>query len=231
MRSTRVPQAVLLDAFGTIVGLDRPVERLAAGLRDAGHDAPLHRVRDALHAEMAYYRENLDDGRDATSLADLRSRCTDVLARGLGGDCPPREQLAGLLLQSLTLVLLPDTLDTLDALARRGVRLAVVSNYDCSLATQLARLGIASRFEVISVSAVLGVAKPDPAIFGATLDALGVAPTAALHCGDRPERDCAGARAAGIPAVIIDRDGVHADDRCPRIRDLRELAGLVGTPR
>ncbi len=77
------------------------------------------------------------------------------------------------------------------------MRLAVVSNWDCSLEGVLTGLGVADRFDVVSASAVVGAAKPDPAIFAHALGALGVAPANALHCGDLPEKDCVGARAPG----------------------------------
>ena len=46
-------------------------------------------------------------------------------------------------------------------------------------------------------SALVGVEKPDPAIFRAALEALGVAPEEALYVGDLYEVDVVGARAAG----------------------------------
>ena len=74
------------------------------------------------------------------------------------------------------------------------------------------------RFEVVAASAVVGAGKPDPAIFHHALDALGVAPGEALHCGDLPAYDCAGAAAAGVRAVLIDRAGGTAGGPCPTHR-------------
>ena len=49
--------------------------------------------------------------------------------------------------------------------------------------------------------------KPDPAIFAPALELAGCAPSEALHVGDRPEEDLAGAEAAGIRGLLIDRNG------------------------
>ena len=49
-----------------------------------------------------------------------------------------------------------------------------------------------------------------------------------MHVGDFFHIDIAGARAAGLAeAVLFDPAGLYADDDCPRIARLSELAGLV----
>lgn len=225
---TPVPvEAVLLDAFGTLLHLDDPVPRLGALLADAGHRHPADRLGRALAREIAYYRRHLHRGRDESSLAALRLDCARVLSDGLGDDAPPPERLAQILLEALRFDLAPDALPALDALTDAGVRLAVVSNWDYSLPGVLARLGVADRFDAICASAAAGAAKPDPAIFLHALAVLGVRPENALHCGDSPDADCAGARAAGLRAVLIDRSGALSTGPCPRITTLADLAACT----
>ena len=220
-------EAVLLDAYGTLVELRDPAARLGDLLAAEGHPHPADRVRAALAGEIRFYRRHHDRGRDAASLAALRLDCARVLAEGLGADVPPPPRLAGILVESLRFELIADALPALDDLAAAGLRLAVVSNWDVSLEEVLAGLGVAGRFEAVAVSAVVGVGKPHPAIFAHALSALGVPPARALHCGDHPEFDCAGARAAGLRGVLIDRSDAHPGARCPRIRSLAELASLA----
>lgn len=217
-------EVVLLDAYGTLLDLPDPVPRLRALLAGAGHPHPPARVAGALRAEIGHYRANHDRGRDAASLAELRRECAGVLADGLGGDAPPLDVLTPMLLDSLRFRLFPDVVPGLDALAAAGLRLGVVSNWDCGLPDVLAALGVADRFAVVATSAAVGAAKPEPAIFHAALATLGVAPGRALHCGDLPHADCAGARAAGVGAVLIDRSGTLPPGPCPRIATLAELA-------
>ncbi len=220
----RVPvQAVLLDAYGTLLAMPDPVPRLRDLLADAGHAHPAARVSAALRAEIAFYRANHDRGRDAASLAALREECARVLCVELAGDAPPPPRLAGLLIEALRFELFPDVLPALDALAACGVAIAVVSNWDCSLGDVLRELGVADRFATVSVSAVVGARKPDPAVFRHALALLGVAPSAAIHCGDRPDLDCVGANRAGVAGLLIDREGALSEAPCPRLARLTEL--------
>jgi putative hydrolase of the HAD superfamily len=221
-------RAVLLDAFGTLVLMDPPAPRLRALLAAAGHHHPEDAVARAIAAEIRFYRAEMHTGGDPQGLARLRRRAAGVIAGALGPDVPPPDRLTAMLVDSLRFRLAPDALGCLDALDARGLRLAVVSNWDCALPDHLAALGIAARFEVIAVSAVVGAAKPSAAIFRHALAGLGVPAAAALHCGDRPDEDCAGARAAGMRAVLLDRAGaLPAAGPCPVVRSLRELPLLI----
>jgi HAD superfamily hydrolase (TIGR01509 family) len=88
-------------------------------------------------------------------------------------------------------------LDSLRRLRRCGVELAVVANFDLTLADRLEQLGIGSLLSTIITPADAGVAKPDPAIFEVALGRLGVTPQRALHIGDGAA-DEEGAAAAGM---------------------------------
>jgi putative hydrolase of the HAD superfamily len=220
-------EAVLLDAYGTLVELRDPAARLGERLAAEGHPHPADRVHAALAGEIRFYRRHHDRGRDAASLAALRLDCARVLAEGLGPDVPPLPRLAGILVESLRFELIPDVLPALDDLAAAGLRLAVVSNWDAGLEEVLAGLGVAGRFETVAVSALVGAGKPHPAIFAHALGALGVPPTGAVHCGDHPDFDCAGARGAGVRGVLIDRSDAYPDALCPRIRSLLDLRPLI----
>lgn len=99
-----------------------------------------------------------------------------------------------------------DVLPTLDALARRGIRLAVISNWDERLERLLDRLDLRHRFELVIVSCDAGFTKPSPAIFHLTVARLALAPEAVLHIGDSRTEDVDGARAAGLHARLIRRN-------------------------
>ena len=98
-----------------------------------------------------------------------------------------------------------DVVPTLEELARRGLRLAVVSNWDSHLPTLLASLRLDRFFAVVLVSAIEEVGKPDPEIFRRACRRLGVAPAEALHVGDSVSEDYEGARSAGLGALLLDR--------------------------
>ena len=83
-----------------------------------------------------------------------------------------------------------------------------------------------SFFETIGVSHIEGVEKPDPTIFHRVLERLGGEAREALHVGNVLEMDVAGARAAGIDCVLLDRKGDACCDGAT-VRDLRDLPRIV----
>jgi putative hydrolase of the HAD superfamily len=191
-------EAVFLDALGTLVELEPPWPHLAAALAVEPDDA----IVAALRTEMAYYREHAHEAVDAPSLAQLRESCAALLSRELG-----RPVSIEALLASIRFRAFPDAAPALTALRARGLRLVCVSNWDYGLPEVLEQCGLAALLDGAVSSAAAGARKPDPAIFGPALEIAGCPPAAALHVGDTPDEDVAGARAAGIPALLIDRDG------------------------
>ncbi len=117
----------------------------------------------------------------------------------------------------------PEAPEVLAELRRRGLRLAVVSNWEMDLPEVLDRAGLRPYFDVVVASALVGAAKPDPRIFRVALDALSLRPEEAVHVGDSYEADVSGARAAGVYPVLLDRDRLYHQVDCDLIRDLREL--------
>jgi len=109
----------------------------------------------------------------------------------------------------------------------RGLRVAVICNTGRTpgrvLRVILGNLGIAAHIEHFCFSNELGICKPDPEIFRQALEPLGVRPDEALHVGDRPDLDLAGARAAGLRSVhlrIPESPEGDADHVIPTMRDL-----------
>ena len=102
-----------------------------------------------------------------------------------------------------------DVRPALEAIRARPCRTALVSNFDGRIVPLLRGLGLAAAFDAVVLSSRVGTVKPDPRIFEAALRALGVPARSVLHVGDSPREDEAGARAAGLHAVLLDRDGRH----------------------
>lgn len=100
--------------------------------------------------------------------------------------------------------LFPEVVEVLEALRPR-FRLAVVSNFDGRLRMILEQFGISKFFSHVLVSSELGADKPDPLIFRRALEITGFAPNEALHAGDDPVGDWAGARAAGLAVFELRR--------------------------
>jgi len=119
-----------------------------------------------------------------------------------------------------------DVVPVLTALREAGARMAIVSNWDSGLPALLERLGLAAWFDAVVVSHLEGMEKPRPELFLRAVSRLNGTPGEALHVGDVPELDEAGAAAAGIASVLVDRH-----QRLPVSRralvDLKTLPELV----
>ena len=118
-------------------------------------------------------------------------------------------------------------------------KLALISNFDHPphVHRLLDELALRPFFDVVVVSGDVGVKKPDPAIFTPALEQTGLTTDEALFVGDSPEDDVAGARAAGLRPVLIQRslgaDGSPAEpewteDGVRVVTGLRDVVGLVG---
>lgn len=102
----------------------------------------------------------------------------------------------------------PDVEESLRELKQRGLALAVISNWDERLPGLLDELGLLGYFDAIVYSAECGVEKPHATIFHTCLARLGISDAArVLHVGDSELEDIEGARAAGLQALRIDRQG------------------------
>jgi putative hydrolase of the HAD superfamily len=196
-------RAVFLDALGTLVELEPPWISLRDRVPESIGD---ERLEAALRAEMTYYREHAQEGRDEKSLADLRRRCAALVSRELGVELGVDE-----LVSAIRFSAYPDAIPALNRLRDRGLRLVAVSNWDCSLPRVLEGCGIDGLLDGTVTSAAAGARKPDPAIFATALELAGVQASQALHVGDTPEEDVVGARAAGIRPLLIDREGSGGD--------------------
>lgn len=232
MSAAGTPRAWLLDALGTLLELEPPVEPLRRELRRRfGIALTPEEATRAMRAEIAFYRAHHDEAADRRSLADLRRRAAEALRAALppasGAATLPIGPLTDALLAALRFRPYPEVPDVLARARARGIRLVVVSNWDVSLHDALVATGLAPLVDGVVTSAEFGRAKPDPAIFAHALALVGVPPAAALHVGDSVEHDVAGARAAGVDVRLVVRDGAPPPG-VATVRSLRELPGLAG---
>jgi putative hydrolase of the HAD superfamily len=122
-----------------------------------------------------------------------------------------------------------ETLDVLRGLRERGLRLGIVSNVTLRadlMRQDLDRLGIGPLMDGTAFSSEVGVRKPDPRIFLATLERVGADPAEAVFVGDRLVDDVTGARALGMRTVLTHQfrqehdPGIVPDARIDRLADL-----------
>jgi putative hydrolase of the HAD superfamily len=221
------PRAIFLDALGTLVRFEDPWPALTRLLRKRhGVVVDAGAARLALVAEMRHYRQHCVNAGDQVSLAALRLACARIVIAELGA--PAREltpeQLVPTLLAALRFTAFADAVPALERWRAAGKRLVVVSNWDISLHDVLQETGLTPLLDDVLSSAEVGHSKPDPAIFVAALERAGLPAGEVVHIGDSVEEDVAGARAAGIEAVLLRRGEAdpHAPDGVRVIASLRE---------
>lgn len=123
-----------------------------------------------------------------------------------------------------------EALPTLSALRERGLTLGVISNFDYRLYRILDGLGLSRWFDSITISSEAGYAKPSPRLFEIVLEQHGLTPAEAIHVGDSEHLDLAGASAAGMAAVLINRklgEQVSIADRTARVSSLSAAINAV----
>ncbi len=155
---------------------------------------------------------------------------TERIVLGMGGEPPAARALAVAMTrlweQHDNFDLYDDVLPVLADLRGRGLKLGLVSNGGRDIADFVSHHELA--VDCAIASRAHGFIKPHESIFRAALDLLDVAAEDAAMVGDSVEDDIEGARALGLRAFLIDREGRHpgAEDTLPDLWRLPAALGL-----
>ncbi len=220
---------VLFDAGGVLLDLDYAfLKRLLA----ARHVAT---TVDALAESESIARTTIDrrvreGGRSSEAWRDYFR----ILLTRVGAPPNRTEEIIDTLAEAhgrvgLWTVAIDGAVSTVRALKEAGHRMGVVSNAEGRVAIDLDGAGYVGLFETVVDSHIVGVEKPDPAIFRIAMERMGIAPESAIFIGDVPSVDIAGARAAGLQAVLLDRHDLYATLDVPRLRRISELPTWLAT--
>lgn len=222
-------RAVLFDAGATLLHPDPPVEEVYArefaadGARFCADDLAraLSQAWQEVHAKTSGDRYGGVRGEPRFWQAFLDRVRGQLDGRSVSAEAFAR--LAAHFRNPASWALYEDVVETLDVLEKQGILLGVVSNWDSYLPMLLESLGLHRHFQAVAVSAIEGTGKPEPEIFLRACARLGVAVGEALHIGDSVREDYEAARAAGLSALLLDRQGRHAGV-AQRIRTLAEIS-------
>jgi putative hydrolase of the HAD superfamily len=223
-------RAVLLDGLGTLLALRPPASLLQSRLGDLDIEITPEQARHAFTVEIDYYLAHHLEGCDSDSLAALRARCASALHRALplaARDAISEKQLLAVMLDCLRFSVYHDVTSTLRGLREQGQRLILVSNWDISLHQVLRTTGLAEMLDGAITSAEVGEPKPAPAIFEEALELAGVSAREAIHVGDSLDNDVAGALAAEIAPVLLQRKASVASSLPSGVRVISSLAELL----
>ena len=226
----RTFEAVLFDAGGVLVLPDPTV--LAPLLETYGGSTRIDDHRRAHYAGMAAKSRAAasESDWDSYNLAYVTSVGVEVELRLLAASLLDRTRTAELWRWPI-----PESVAALAELEALGVPMSVVSNASGQIEWVLEHMGICQRGAGVGVnmrtiidSHVVGVAKPDPAIFSFALEHHPeTAPDRILYVGDSVVMDVGGARAAGLHPVLVDPYDDHVGAEFTRIASLAELPALL----
>jgi HAD superfamily hydrolase (TIGR01509 family) len=220
-------EAVLFDVDFTLA---KPGPLLGPeGYRKAGERHGLTLAPERYPAARAAAVEDLEHHPELDHDEEIWIRFTEDIVRGMGGDGLRVREVAEAItagwLHSANFELYEDVLPVLAALRQAGLGIGLVSNTSRDLTAFVNHFGL--DVDAWISSGVHGKVKPSPTIFLAALELLGVDPGAAVMVGDSPLDDVDGARALGMRAYLIDRDG-RFPDRDDALPTLLALPALIG---
>src|SRR6478752_5170045 len=216
-------RAVLFDVDFTLArpgpelgpeGYVRAGERYGLSLDPSRYEA----ARDAALVDLHRHPELEHDD-------EIWFRFTERIIRGMGGEADSAYACAVEITRGWerheNFELYDDVSETFAAIRAAGLRIGLVSNS----ARDVREF---ARHHALDVDAGIssfhhGRTKPHASIFRAVLDLLGVEPAAAAMVGDQVADDIEGARALGMQAILLDREGLNPDFES-RIESLGELA-------
>lgn len=125
-------------------------------------------------------------------------------------------------------ILFPETLEVLQELKKRQMKLGVISNFDTRIYSVMDSLRIRHFFDSVILSSETGFSKPDIEIFEAAIDDIRLPAAAILFVGDSLEDDVEAGIRAGLTSVLLDRTGRHADQtHLRRISSLKDVLQLT----
>ena len=156
---------------------------------------------------------------------------TERIIRGMGGvgdTYKAAVEMEGRWANSAHFELYDDALPVLARLGEHGLLIGLLSNSSRDLHEFVAHHSL--RADAVLTSHAHGKTKPHESIFRAMLDLLGVGADEAVMVGDTVDDDVEGARAVGMQAVLLDREGRYPE-RAGRLDDLRELPVALGLSR
>jgi putative hydrolase of the HAD superfamily len=218
--------AVLFDFDGTLghyrpTHLDLYVQAAAAH----GIDVTVEALRAAVDAgwapwETAYGVDHSAHSADEGSFAAIRAQLHIGRYLGAGARAPEAalqaaaDELVVAEAAAEHFALYEDTVPALERVRAAGLRSYVVSNHIWRLPEVIEALGLwradgSGLIAEVMTSARVGYRKPHPRIFEAAAAMTGEPVEALLYVGDNVAHDVEGARAVGMRAVLIDRDGKH----------------------
>lgn len=231
------PVSALLLDHGGVIAVSRPDDptrrtfaaRLASGLSAAGYPTGTDEATEVLERARAAHKawkdehEDARDGGTTVPEIDAPTFWVELVGPLLDHHGPGvrhwlRAEAHALMVDyartKSTPTVRPGVRELLAAARDAGIPVAVVSNTVCGRAVreELVEHGLDDLVGAHVYSDELGLRKPDPTTVRTALSALDAEASRAVFVGDKPHRDVAAARAAGVGTVVVVRGGATPDE-------------------
>jgi putative hydrolase of the HAD superfamily len=230
MAQTSLPdlvETVLLDAGGVLLDLDYGYLRRLIEARggEVGID---DLARFEAMARQEIHRQVSEGGRVSETWRDY----FHIILSKVGIPLDGREEIVDSLWEAhqrfgLWTVAIDGGPQTVAELKNRGFRVGVVSNAEGRVEQDLEAAGYRGLLDTVIDSHVVGVEKPDPEIFRIAMAKIKAMPQTSVYVGDLPSVDVAGARAAGVAPILLDRHDLFEDAQAHRIGAITDLLDLL----
>ena len=122
-----------------------------------------------------------------------------------------------------------DVIPLLEDLRESGLRLGVITHgRTVKQAEKMVRLGLVPYFDAdaIFISEQIGISKPNPKLYLAALERLGLDPCEVIYVGDNPKHDILPVQGLGMIAVYAARSSKYVLDGVTPDHIIEDFAGL-----
>jgi 2-haloacid dehalogenase len=230
----RYLSAILFDADNTLFDFDRAqrealLDAVGVSITEQGAEDIIQKFK-AINERAWKELEDGELGKEELKVERFHRLKSEVEM------APSAEDAAEAFLESLSrkAYLLPGALETVQELKAQGIKLGLATNgFSRVQRSRLSLSPITACFDGIFISEEMSAHKPDPGYFGLCLSGLGVPLGECIMVGDSPSTDIAGAKAVGMFAVWINRDGrpypgalPQPDIEIPMLGELPRVLGI-----
>lgn len=217
MTHNKQPKVILLDAVGTLFGVRGSVGEVYSAIADQfGVKVPAETLNKAFYQAFAASSPPIFPGNDPEEIPQCEFEWWRVIALRTFQQAGVLDEFADFtdffdylyhhFATEQPWFIYPDVIPALSAWRRIGIQLGVLSNFDSRLHLVLKALKLEEYFTSVTVSTITGIAKPNPEIFAKALEKHFCDAEDAWHIGDSFKEDYQGAKAAGLRAILVERN-------------------------
>jgi putative hydrolase of the HAD superfamily len=210
------PKVIFLDAVGTLFGVRGSVGEIYGDIaRQMGVDIPAESLNRAFFESFKIANPLAFPGVDSAQIPELEFQWWREIARGTfarGGGWEKFadfnaffQQLYDYFATEEAWYVYPDVFPALQTWKTQGIDLGIISNFDTRIYPVLERLELKEFFSSITISSLVGSAKPNEKIFAVALEKHNCISEQAWHIGDSIKEDYYGAKAVGMRAFLLER--------------------------